>query len=65
MVKRGRKVADVAERLGVSSHILYRWVKAAQPDDSDARRAALVEARSCCFARKTDPGFAFKNDPPG
>ncbi|MBK8959563.1 MAG: transposase [Proteobacteria bacterium] len=46
MVKRGRKVADVAERLGVSSHILCRWVKAAQPDDSDARRAALVEARS-------------------
>jgi transposase len=46
VVKRGHKVADVAERLGVSSHTLYQWVKGAQPDESDARRAELVEARS-------------------
>jgi transposase len=46
VLKRGHKVADVAERLGVSSHTLYQWVKSGQPDESDARRAELVEARS-------------------
>ena len=46
VLKRGHKVADVAERLGVSSHTLYQWVKAAQPDEADTRLAELVEARS-------------------
>ena len=46
VIKRGHKVADVAKRLGVSSHSLYQWVKAAQPDESDRRDAELVEARS-------------------
>lgn len=46
VVKRGHKVADVAERLGVSSHSLYQWVKAAEPNQSDQINAELVEARS-------------------
>ena len=46
VLKRGHKVADVAERLGVSSHSLYQWVKAAQPDKSEQTNAELVEARS-------------------
>lgn len=39
VLKRGHKMADVAERLGVSSHTLYQWVKAAKPDESHAHRA--------------------------
>ena len=46
VLKRGHKVADVAERLGVSSHSLYQWVKAAEPDKSDQINSELVEARS-------------------
>jgi len=46
VLKRGHKVADVAERLGVSSHSLYQWVKTAQPNDADRHHAELVEARS-------------------
>ena len=46
VLKRGHQVADVAERLGVSSHSLYQWVKAAQPNDAERRRAELVKARS-------------------
>lgn len=35
VLKRGHKVADVAERLGVASHSLYQWVKAVQPNDAE------------------------------
>ena len=45
VLKRGHKVADVVERLGVVIHTLYEWVKAAQPDESDDRCVDLVEAR--------------------
>lgn len=27
MVKRGHRVAEIAERLGMPSHSLYRWIK--------------------------------------
>ena len=46
VLKRGHSVADVAERLGVSSHSLYQWVKSAKPDKSAQHNAELVEARS-------------------
>ena len=45
-VDRGYSVADVSERLGVSAHSLYKWVKAVKPDKSDEQAAALIEARS-------------------
>ena len=32
VVERGHTVAEIAKRLGVSSHSLYKWVKAATPD---------------------------------
>jgi transposase len=39
-------VTDVSERLGVSAHSLYKWVKAVKPDKTEEQAAALVEARS-------------------
>jgi len=46
IVDRGYSVADVSERLGVSSHSLYKWVKAVKPDKTEEQAAALIEARS-------------------
>ena len=46
VVDRGYSVPDVADRLGVSSHSLYKWVKATKPDQSEQQAAALIEARS-------------------
>lgn len=46
IVDRGYSVADVSERLGVSAHSLYKWVKAVKPDETEEQAAALVEARS-------------------
>lgn len=46
VVDRGYSVTEVAERLGVSAHSLYKWVKAVKPDKTDEQAAALIEARS-------------------
>jgi len=46
IVDRGYSVTDVSERLGVSAHSLYKWVKAVKPDKTDEQAAALIEARS-------------------
>ena len=46
IVERGYSVADVSERLGVSAHSLYKWVKGVRPGQTDEQAAALVEARS-------------------
>ncbi|AFC86235.1 transposase [Frateuria aurantia DSM 6220] len=37
VIERGYSVAEVSERLGVSAHSLYKWIKAAKPDDSEQR----------------------------
>jgi len=39
VVDRGHPVAEVAERLGVSSRSLYKWVKAVKPDKTDEHAA--------------------------
>jgi transposase len=44
IVDRGYSVAEVTERLGVSAHSLYRWVKAIKPDKTEEQAAALIEA---------------------
>tara|TARA_B100001057_G_scaffold445960_1_gene484063 strand:- start:5260 stop:5463 length:204 start_codon:yes stop_codon:yes gene_type:complete len=36
----------VSQRLGVSAHSLYKWVKAVKPDKSEEQAAELVEAKS-------------------
>ena len=46
IVDRGYKVAEVAERLGVSTHSLYQWVKAVKPNKVDQNAQDLLEAKS-------------------
>ena len=46
VLERGYPVADVAERLGVSAHSLYKWVKAVKPDNTEQQANELVEAKS-------------------
>ena len=46
VVDRGYSVTEISERLGVSAHSLYKWVKAVKPDKTDEQAAALIEARS-------------------
>ena len=46
IVDRGYSVPEVSERLGVSAHSLYKWVKAVKPDKTEEQASALIEARS-------------------
>jgi len=46
IVERGHPVSEVAERLGVSAHSLYKWVKAVRPNKTDQHASELVEAKS-------------------
>ncbi len=46
VVEGGYSVPDVATRLGVSAHGLYKWVKAVSPARSKQQSKDLLEARS-------------------
>jgi len=46
IIDRGYSVVEISERLGVSAHSLYKWVKAAKPDNTGQQAAALIEAKS-------------------
>ena len=46
VVERGYPVAEVAERVGVSAHSLYKWVKAVAPDKTERQISELLEAKS-------------------
>ena len=46
IVERGYSVAQVSARLGVSSHSLYKWVKAVKPDKTEKQASELLEAKS-------------------
>ncbi len=46
VLERGYSVAEVSQRLGVSAHSLYKWVKAVKPEKSDEQAAELVAAKS-------------------
>jgi transposase len=46
VVDRGYSVSEVSERLGISAHSLYKWVKAIKPDKSEQQTAELIEAKS-------------------
>lgn len=46
VTERGYSVAEVAVRLGVSAHSLYKWVKAGSPDKSEQQSKELLEAKS-------------------
>jgi len=36
----------VSSRLGVSTHSLYKWVKAAKPDKTEQHASELIDAKS-------------------
>ena len=46
VVERGHPVAEVAQRLGVSAHSLYKWVKTVKPNRTEQHASELVEAKS-------------------
>lgn len=35
IIERGYSVAEVSDRLGVSAHSLYKWLRAMKPDNSE------------------------------
>ena len=45
IIDRGYSVSEVAQRLGVSQHSLYQWVKAVKPNQSEQQAQALVDAK--------------------
>ncbi len=45
VVERGHSVAAVAERLGVSTHSLYNWIKAVKPSQNEQQKQELTEAK--------------------
>jgi transposase len=45
VLERGYSVAEISERLGVSSHSLYKWVKAVKPNTTEQQVTELIEAK--------------------
>ena len=45
VTEKGHSVQEVSERLGVSSHSLYKWVKAVRPSKDEKRSDELLEAK--------------------
>ncbi|EFH7680507.1 IS3 family transposase [Escherichia coli] len=46
ITERGYSVAEVSDRLGVSVHSLYKWLRAIKPDNSEQHARDLLEAKS-------------------
>lgn len=45
VTERGHSVAEIAARLGVSSHSLYKWVKDVRPSKPEQRSDELLETK--------------------
>ncbi len=45
VTERGHSVQEVATRLGVSSHSLYKWVKSVRPSKEERRSDELLDAK--------------------
>ena len=45
VTERGHSVVEVAARLGVSSHSLYKWVKDVRPSKPEQRSDVLLETK--------------------
>ena len=52
VVERGYSVSEVSDRLGVSAHSLYKWVKSVSPDKSTLNEKELLEERGPSTSRK-------------
>ncbi|MDA5490238.1 IS3 family transposase [Yersinia kristensenii] len=46
ITERGYSVAEVSDRLGVSAHSIYKWLRAIKPDNSEQHARDLLEAKS-------------------
>jgi len=46
ITERGYSGAEVSDRLGVSAHSLYKWLRAIKPDNSEQHARDLLEAKS-------------------
>lgn len=45
ITERGYSAADVSERLGVSQHSIYKWIKAVKPSHAHHEEHELIEAK--------------------
>lgn len=54
VIDRGYSVPEVAQRLGVSAHSLYKWVNAVKPDKSDEQADELRRAKQEVLKLKAD-----------
>ena len=45
VTEKGHSVQEVAARLGVSSHSLYKWVKFVRPEKDEQRSDELLDAK--------------------
>ena len=45
VLERGYSVREVAERIGVSAHSLYKWVKDVRPGKEETQSEELVEVK--------------------
>lgn len=43
VIDRGYSVSDVSQRIGVSAHSLYKWVKAVRPDKNKDEKNELLD----------------------
>ncbi|MFM5509588.1 IS3 family transposase [Aeromonas rivipollensis] len=46
ITERGYSVAEVSDRLGVSAHSLYKWLRSIKPDNREQHARDLLEAKS-------------------
>ena len=46
ITERGYSVAEGSDRLGISAHSLYKWLRAIKPDNSEQHARDLLEAKS-------------------
>ena len=55
ITERDYSVADVSERLGVSAHSLYKWLRSVKPDNSRHQAQHLLDARTQILRLKAQP----------
>jgi transposase len=54
VTEKGHSVQAVAARLGVSSHSLYKWVKAVRPEKDEERADELLDAKKQILKLRTE-----------